>query len=67
MKRTVNIEMKLTERQLKIVDLLCEGKRVNDIALNFNCSKGVIERDLFWFKEYYNSKTLIQAISKHLI
>lgn len=67
MKRTVNIEMKLTDRQLKTVDLLCEGKRVNDIALNFNCSKGVIERDLFWFKEYYNSKTLIQAISKHLI
>ena len=57
--------MEITKRQIEIVDLLCQGKRVQEIADYFNCSKGTIEKELFWFKYFYNASTLIQAIYNH--
>lgn len=57
--------MKVSERQNKIVDLLVQGKTQKEISITFNCSVKTIENDIFWLKEYYGSKTLIQAIYKH--
>ena len=57
--------MKITERQNKIADLLIQGYKVSEIANILKCSNRTIENDLFWFKDYYQSKTLIQAIYKH--
>ena len=57
--------MKLSERQNKIADLLVQGFRVSEIADILELGKTTIEKDIFWFKDYYQSKTLIQAIYKH--
>lgn len=57
--------MKISERQNKIVKYLLEGKTQKEISIIFNCSVKTIENDVFWLKEYYGSKTLIQAIFKH--
>lgn len=58
--------MRLTDRQLQIVNLLIEGQIIKDIALRLNLGKSTIEKELFFFKDFYLSKTLIQAIAKHL-
>lgn len=57
--------MQVTERQNKIVDLLIKGYKVSEIANILKLGKSTIEKELFWFKDYYQSKTLIQAIYKH--
>ena len=57
--------MKITERQNKIADLLVQGYRVSEIANILELGKTTIEKELFFFKDYYQSKTLIQAIYKH--
>ena len=57
--------MKISERQNKIIDLLVQGKTQNEISLILKCSNRTIEKDIFWFKDYYMAKTLIQAIYKH--
>lgn len=57
--------MKISERQNKIVKYLLEGKTQKEISIIFNCSIKTIENDVFWFKDHYGSKTLIQAIFKH--
>lgn len=57
--------MKISERQNKIVYLLVQGKTQKEISLILKCSNRTVENELFWFKEYYGSKTLIQAIYKH--
>lgn len=57
--------MKLSERQNKIADLLVQGYRVSEISNILELGKTTIEKELFWFKGHYQSKTLIQAIYKH--
>lgn len=59
--------MKLSERQNKIADLLVQGYRVSEIANILELEKTTIEKELFFFKDYYQSKTLIQAIYKHYV
>ena len=57
--------MEITDRQNKIIDLLCNGKKIIEISEIFNCSKSTIEKELFWFKEFYQAETLIKAIYLH--
>ena len=57
--------MKISERQNKIANLLVQGYRVSEIANILELGKTTIEKELFFFKDYYQSKTLIQAIYKH--
>lgn len=57
--------MEITKRQNQIVDLLCQGKRVSEIAIILKLGKTTIEKELFWFKDYYNATTLIQSIYIH--
>lgn len=57
--------MQVTERQNKIVDLLIKGYKVSEIANILKLGKSTIEKELFWFKDHYLSRTLIQAIYKH--
>ena len=57
--------MNISERQNKIANLLIQGYRVSEIANILELGKTTIEKELFYFKDYYQSKTLIQAIYKH--
>ena len=56
----------LTNRQIKIIDLMCSDFKMKEIAQQIDCSVSLVENELYWIREFYCCSTNTAVVFKHL-